>query len=329
MSEAPTVAAQLSTLRRDSFVGRAAELADFAVMLSSGSTGFRMVWVYGPGGVGKTYLCTRFVDIARAAGRAGGGARAGAGRHARRRVSRVGLRAAACADPRVAAEAGLRRAWRNAGLRAAEGIAAVGGHLRASGAARGSTAPGGRRPAIPGGVILQGGVSMLAHFAPEVRPPRQLGDGRPAGWYHRSRFAALDDLAVSIPRYGHLAWRVPECWDEIARKLPASRLDHDYGTGRSRRRGRRAARPEGRSGSRTRRSPPVPRAGRPPSPRAGSRSPGRTGAQTLQFTCRNSPAMPGSSSAMSALSRPDAGTCRGSVPRITFRVRRKPSPTCI
>ena len=70
MSEAPTVAAQLSTLRRDSFVGRAAELADFAVMLSSGSTGFRMVWVYGPGGVGKTYLCTRFVDIARAAGRA-------------------------------------------------------------------------------------------------------------------------------------------------------------------------------------------------------------------------------------------------------------------
>ena len=70
MTEAPTVAAQLSTLRRDSFVGRAAELADFAAMLSSGSTGFRVVWVYGPGGVGKTYLCTRFAEIAQAAGRA-------------------------------------------------------------------------------------------------------------------------------------------------------------------------------------------------------------------------------------------------------------------
>src|SRR5690606_28222399 len=69
VAEAPTVAAQLSTLRRDRFVGRVAELAAFAELLASGSTGFRMVWVYGPGGVGKTYLCTRFAEMAEAAGR--------------------------------------------------------------------------------------------------------------------------------------------------------------------------------------------------------------------------------------------------------------------
>jgi RecA/RadA recombinase len=69
VSEAPTVAAQLSMLRRDRFVGRLAELAAFSELLSSNSAGFRMVWVYGPGGVGKTYLCTRFAEIALAAGR--------------------------------------------------------------------------------------------------------------------------------------------------------------------------------------------------------------------------------------------------------------------
>lgn len=64
-----TVGAHLGGLRRDSFVGRADELARFAELLGSPRPAFRVVWVHGPGGVGKTALCARFVELARQAGR--------------------------------------------------------------------------------------------------------------------------------------------------------------------------------------------------------------------------------------------------------------------
>src|SRR5690606_31303128 len=60
---------RLSGLRRDSFVGRVDELARFADIVHGERPAFRVVWVYGPGGVGKTALCARFADVARQAGR--------------------------------------------------------------------------------------------------------------------------------------------------------------------------------------------------------------------------------------------------------------------
>lgn len=67
--EPRTVGARLRSRRRDGFVGRTAELAAFHELVSPGRSEFGVVWVYGPGGVGKTYLCARFAEVAAAAGR--------------------------------------------------------------------------------------------------------------------------------------------------------------------------------------------------------------------------------------------------------------------
>lgn len=64
-----TLGVRLGKLRRDSFVGREPELARFAGIVREERPAFRVVWVYGPGGVGKTSLCARFAELAREAGR--------------------------------------------------------------------------------------------------------------------------------------------------------------------------------------------------------------------------------------------------------------------
>ncbi|WP_146615569.1 ATP-binding protein [Nonomuraea aridisoli] len=60
---------RLRSSRRASFVGRSAELAVFDGMLAADRPAFGLLWVHGPGGVGKTALCGMFAERARAAGR--------------------------------------------------------------------------------------------------------------------------------------------------------------------------------------------------------------------------------------------------------------------
>ncbi|BCJ50775.1 hypothetical protein Asp14428_22500 [Actinoplanes sp. NBRC 14428] len=60
-------AERVAGARRRDFVGRAAELAGFARLLT-GDDG-ALVWISGPGGVGKTSLLHRFADLAGNAGR--------------------------------------------------------------------------------------------------------------------------------------------------------------------------------------------------------------------------------------------------------------------
>jgi AAA ATPase domain len=63
---APTLAARLREARRRRFVGRGAELELFRVALES--TPWSVLFVYGPGGVGKTALLGAFAEAAEAAG---------------------------------------------------------------------------------------------------------------------------------------------------------------------------------------------------------------------------------------------------------------------
>ncbi|MEV8507739.1 ATP-binding protein [Actinoplanes sp. NPDC051475] len=58
---------QVASARRRDFVGRAAELAGFARLLAG--DGGALVWVSGPGGVGKTSLLHQFADLAGRSGR--------------------------------------------------------------------------------------------------------------------------------------------------------------------------------------------------------------------------------------------------------------------
>lgn len=67
------LADRLAAARRQRFVGRAAELALFASALAAPdatAAGFAVVYVHGPGGVGKTTLLQQFADLAEHAGRA-------------------------------------------------------------------------------------------------------------------------------------------------------------------------------------------------------------------------------------------------------------------
>lgn len=68
--EAPrTMADRLAQLRRARFVGRTAELDGFAAMLD-GRDPRPVMFVYGPGGIGKSALLAEFARLAEAAGRA-------------------------------------------------------------------------------------------------------------------------------------------------------------------------------------------------------------------------------------------------------------------
>lgn len=64
-----TIEERLRSLRRGRFVGRTAELDWFATLVAADQPECCVVWVHGPGGIGKTSLCARFADLARAAGR--------------------------------------------------------------------------------------------------------------------------------------------------------------------------------------------------------------------------------------------------------------------
>jgi hypothetical protein len=65
-----TVADRLRGARRRGFVGRAAELELFGAALEAPEPPFSVLWICGPGGVGKTTLLAALAEAARAAGRA-------------------------------------------------------------------------------------------------------------------------------------------------------------------------------------------------------------------------------------------------------------------
>lgn len=64
-----TVGHRLRWERRRRFVGRTAERALFERLLTADQASFCVLWVHGPGGVGKAALCGVFADLARASGR--------------------------------------------------------------------------------------------------------------------------------------------------------------------------------------------------------------------------------------------------------------------
>jgi replication-associated recombination protein RarA len=63
---APTVADRLRGARRRGFVGRVAELELFRLALEAPEPPFSVLWICGPGGVGKTTLLSALADTARA-----------------------------------------------------------------------------------------------------------------------------------------------------------------------------------------------------------------------------------------------------------------------
>jgi hypothetical protein len=65
---ASTVADRLRSARRRRFVGRAAELELFVGALAASEPPFSVLWLFGPGGVGKTALLGAFVEVAADAG---------------------------------------------------------------------------------------------------------------------------------------------------------------------------------------------------------------------------------------------------------------------
>lgn len=67
--EGPTLGTRLLAARTRGFVGRVAERELFAAMLAGTDPG-AVLWVHGPGGIGKSALLDRLADDARAAGRA-------------------------------------------------------------------------------------------------------------------------------------------------------------------------------------------------------------------------------------------------------------------
>ena len=67
---APTVADRLKSARRRRFVGRAAELELFRGALAAPEPPFSVLWLHGPGGVGKTALLGAFAEAAADAGAA-------------------------------------------------------------------------------------------------------------------------------------------------------------------------------------------------------------------------------------------------------------------
>src|SRR4051794_26472082 len=65
---ASTVADRLKRSRRRRFVGRAAELELFLEALGASEPPFSVLWLHGPGGVGKTALLGAFAEAAEDAG---------------------------------------------------------------------------------------------------------------------------------------------------------------------------------------------------------------------------------------------------------------------
>src|SRR4051795_11188033 len=63
-----SLAALLDAARADGFIGRAAPMREFVAALA-GQSGIRVLFVHGPGGIGKTTLLEAFARQARSRGR--------------------------------------------------------------------------------------------------------------------------------------------------------------------------------------------------------------------------------------------------------------------
>ncbi len=59
----PSLGDRLTAVRRRQFVGRAPELALFRAALATDELPFQIIFVHGPGGVGKTALLAEFVRL--------------------------------------------------------------------------------------------------------------------------------------------------------------------------------------------------------------------------------------------------------------------------
>lgn len=64
----PTLADRLKTVRAQSFVGRCAEIELFGQALRADPAPFSLLWLHGPGGIGKSALVQRLADEAQASG---------------------------------------------------------------------------------------------------------------------------------------------------------------------------------------------------------------------------------------------------------------------
>src|SRR3954468_12459212 len=140
---ASTVAERLKRARQRRFVGRAAELELFLGALAAPEPPFSVLWIYGPGGVGKTALLAALAE---------GAADVGVG------AVSVDLRAIEPSPPALMAELGRAR-----GL---PGEAAVAGGARAGGGGAG----GGGRAGRPSAAYLRSCGRARGLAAGPVRP---------------------------------------------------------------------------------------------------------------------------------------------------------------
>src|SRR4051794_37725782 len=63
-----TIAARLSSVRERNFVGRSAEQELWATALAAATPPFALLWITGPGGIGKSSLVRRFAGVAEGLG---------------------------------------------------------------------------------------------------------------------------------------------------------------------------------------------------------------------------------------------------------------------
>jgi hypothetical protein len=70
VESAPTLGEVLASRRRGRFVGRTSEVELFRAALRSGDPTFSLLYIHGPGGIGKTTLLDAFAEIATDAGSA-------------------------------------------------------------------------------------------------------------------------------------------------------------------------------------------------------------------------------------------------------------------
>ncbi|MFE1956677.1 hypothetical protein [Streptomyces sp. NPDC059479] len=69
MNPSPSLGQRLSHARERGFVGRAQELDLFGSALDGKPDSFAVLFVHGPGGIGRSSLLRRFAGLARSAGR--------------------------------------------------------------------------------------------------------------------------------------------------------------------------------------------------------------------------------------------------------------------
>ena len=199
---ASTVADRLKSARRRRFVGRAAELELFLGALAASEPPFSVLWIHGPGGVGKTALLGALAEAAADAGVD---------------VVTLDLRAIEPSPPAFMAELGRAlglpaEASPQEALAGQRACGAAAGHLRGCGRARGLAAGavrpgaagvragrGGGQERSRGGVAAGSGVGRPAARGVLAQPRAGRRAGLPAWRGCRGGAAGVDARALARP----------------------------------------------------------------------------------------------------------------------------------